>query len=462
MLGYTNSYHPDPAMATIDQSLFSNKSDYVTVTDLTIEDIVFAYSGNDSVIGSGSNGSGGNGGSPGSNGSDGTAGGNGVAGDPGDPGGPGGAGGDGIAVNSVGRIDAGNGRDTIIGTGGIGGAGGLGGNGGNGGNGGDGVNGGNGGRAGNGGRGGNGGAAGDGGDGIAVHSDMESGNGGRIDTGNGDDAIIGTGGAGGRGGNGGIGGSGGNGGDGGDPSGNGGGGGVGEAGGLGGQGGTGGTGINNEGCIDTGNGDDTIMGTGGDGGEGGAVGRGGRGGRGGAAGEPDGEPGPPAPSRQVKQPPNNGDGGIGIKNEGCIDTGNGDDIITGIGGQNREGRAPLQGIAILNNGRINTGRGDDVVDALAGGFAGTGTTHLGAGNDAMIGFGSGDFHGDDGSDKILLGAGQYQVVGSTIQRTFAGGLFGPIMNVFDFESIGGANGGLFAFGNGTLTVDGSGVATSLV
>jgi hypothetical protein len=457
-------------MATINQSVFSNKSDYVTNADLAIEDSLFAYSGDDSIIGTGSTGSGGDDGSPGSNGSagsdgsadsGGTAGGNGVDGD---PGAPGGAGGDGITVDRVGGLDAGNGRDTIIGTGGIGGAGGLGGkggNGGNGGNGGDGVNGGNGGRGGVGGRGGAGGAGGNGGDGIAVHSDIGSGNCGRIATGNGDDAIIGTGGAGGRGGDGGAGGSGGNGGDGGDPGGNGGGGGLGEAGGPGGQGGAGGTGIHNEGRIEAGNGDDTILGTGGDGGQGGAVGRGGSGGRGGAAGYPDGNPGPPAPARQVRQLPNNGDGGIGIKNEGCIDTGNGDDIITGIGGQGRMGRLPLEAIAILNNGKIQTGRGDDIVDALVGGFAGTGTTALGAGDDTLIGFGSGSFHGDDGSDRILLGAGQYKIEGTTIERTFGGGSPGPIMNVFGFESIGGANGGLFAFADGTLTVDNSGMATSL-
>ncbi len=167
-----------------------------------------------------------------------------------------------------------------------------------------------------------------------------------------------------------------------------------------GSGGTG-TGIVNNGTIDTGNGNDTITGSSG--------------------------------------------AGIGIFNFGTIDTGNGDDSITGSGNS-----------GIINEVTIDTGAGNDTVDALQGGFRRNGTTNLGTGNDTLKGFGTGTFNGGDGIDKILFGAGEYEISGGIIT---SGGID---MNVTGFESIGGAGGGLFDFANGTLTVDAGGVATFAV
>jgi Ca2+-binding RTX toxin-like protein len=137
------------------------------------------------------------------------------------------------------------------------------------------------------------------------------------------------------------------------------------------------------------------------------------------------------------------DFGIANYSYSIIDTGKGNDSITGSSNN----------VGIANNGTIVTGEDNDIVNALVGGFFGTGTTDLGTGTDILKGFGSGNFIGGDGVDKILFGQGSY---------TISGGLINGIMNVTSFENIGGANGGLFAFGNGTLTVNSLGVATSFV
>ena len=128
---------------------------------------------------------------------------------------------------------------------------------------------------------------------------------------------------------------------------------------------------------------------------------------------------------------------------GLIDTGNGDDTIIGVGSS----------AGISNSGTITTRGGRDTVDALQGGFQGNGRILLGNLNDTLKGFGTGTFKGGTGIDKILFGQGSYTVTGSTI---VSGGVS---MNVFQFEKIGGANGGLFNFRNGTLNVDNDGVAT---
>ena len=171
-------------------------------------------------------------------------------------------------------------------------------------------------------------------------------------------------------------------------------------------------GIDNKGSIDTGNGNDNINGSG--------------------------------------SGSNTGSIKLGIVNNGTITTGAGNDSITGsYDGFNYVGFSN----GILNNGTIDTGEGNDTVNALVGGFGGSGTTNLGIGKDTLKGFGSGNFIGGDGKDKILFGEGFY---------TISGGLINGIMNVTSFEAIGGASGGLFAFGNGTLTVNALGIATSFV
>ena len=157
-------------------------------------------------------------------------------------------------------------------------------------------------------------------------------------------------------------------------------------------------GIKNNGTIDTGAGNDTITGTG---------------------------------------------GYFGIVNLGTINTGAGNDTITGTGGY----------FGIVNNGTINTGTGNDTVYALKGGFLGDGKIYLGADNDELKGFGAGSFYGGAGIDKLFFGEGTYVISGSTVVSD------GKTMKVFEFEEIGGANGGLFAFKNGTLTVDAAGAGT---
>ena len=141
-----------------------------------------------------------------------------------------------------------------------------------------------------------------------------------------------------------------------------------------------------------------------------------------------------------------GTGNFGIYNTGTINTGTGKDNITGIGNV----------VGIDNVGTINTGEGNDLVNALKGGFSGNGNTFLGGNNDTLQGFGTGSFYGGTGIDKILFGQGTYTVSGTTIVSD------GVTMNVNEFETIGGANGGLFTFKDGTLTVDAAGVGTLAV
>ena len=159
------------------------------------------------------------------------------------------------------------------------------------------------------------------------------------------------------------------------------------------------SGIGNDGTINTGDGDDIIKGTG---------------------------------------------TGSGISNYGTINTGDGNDRITGTGGDF---------YGIFNYGTIKTGDGNDIVDALEGGFDGDGTTYLDAGNDTLKGFGTGNFYGGAGTDKLFFGEGTYVISGSTVVFN------GATMNVNQFEKIGGANGGLFTFQDGTLTVSSTGVGT---
>lgn len=157
--------------------------------------------------------------------------------------------------------------------------------------------------------------------------------------------------------------------------------------------------------------------------------------------------------------------GYGIWNDGLIDTGTGNDYITGSGYSSAEAYADgyywdynweYEYYGIWNNNTINTGEGQDTVNGLQGGFGGNGTTNLGGDNDTLIGFGAGNFYGGSQSDKILFGYdGEYTINGSTIAYD------GITMNIFEFESIGGVNGGIFALQNGVLTIAG-GVATSLV
>ena len=92
-----------------------------------------------------------------------------------------------------------------------------------------------------------------------------------------------------------------------------------------------------------------------------------------------------------------------IYNEGIINTGNGDDsiIVDGTG----------TGYGIYNNGgSINTGDGNDSIIANGGfqsGSNSSGSMFLGEGEDYIKGFGSGDFYGGNGFDRLELTPGSY-------------------------------------------------------
>ena len=134
---------------------------------------------------------------------------------------------------------------------------------------------------------------------------------------------------------------------------------------------------------------------------------------------------------------------VSISNNGTIITGAGNDSIYGIS----------DGIGIYNTGTINTGAGNDTVSAIVGGFSGNGSIYLGTGNDTLTGFGTGNFYGGTGTDKLLLGEGIYAISGSAIDSG------GASMNASQFEQIGGVNGGIFSYSDGIVIVNADGVAS---
>ena len=157
---------------------------------------------------------------------------------------------------------------------------------------------------------------------------------------------------------------------------------------------------------------------------------------------------------------------------GTINTGEGNDIITGTGGytgiesyngtiDTGAGNDTITGIGKdcgIDADMINTGTGDDIIDALKGGFEINQAIYLGSGNDTLKGFGdSVNVWGGAGTDKILFGEGTYIVseyrIDSDTETMYRSMYFN------EFEQIGGANGGLFAIVNGTLTVDSAGIGT---
>lgn len=129
--------------------------------------------------------------------------------------------------------------------------------------------------------------------------------------------------------------------------------------------------------------------------------------------------------------------GIDNSRFATIDTGDGDDIITGQSSVSLGGSKPY---GIRNDGTISTGVGNDIVDALTGGFGGVGYTNLGDGNDQIRGFGSGRFDGGNDTDTLLFGDGVYSV---SATKNFDG--FYTItkgttqMLVKNFEFIGSSN-----------------------
>ena len=130
----------------------------------------------------------------------------------------------------------------------------------------------------------------------------------------------------------------------------------------------------------------------------------------------------------------------GIQNWSVIDGGPGDDLIIG------EGFA----VGIDNRGTIYGGDGNDTINALNGGFEGYGHIDLGNGDDTVKGFGSGSFEGGNGTDAILLPTGIYTISNSSVR----GG--GVAMNIASFERVGGIDGNLLSLQAGTFIVRANG------
>jgi hypothetical protein len=123
----------------------------------------------------------------------------------------------------------------------------------------------------------------------------------------------------------------------------------------------------------------------------------------------------------------------GIYNIGSIDTSDGDDYIyghidsvtgsqsnyagiingvdsiikTGSGNDTIQGFGLNDGTGIRNNGLIDTGSGDDIVSVLRGGLVGSGTIDLGEGNDQFVGFGTGEINGGAGIDTLVFSFDSY-------------------------------------------------------
>jgi hypothetical protein len=116
-----------------------------------------------------------------------------------------------------------------------------------------------------------------------------------------------------------------------------------------------------------------------------------------------------------------GNNAAGILNyeSATIDTGNSDDTIIGEGI-----------VGIRNNGTINTGGGNDYVQAIKG-FDGTGTILLGDNEDYIVGFGNGNFKGGSGYDILELTSGTYNVsLAATGVNLISNG---ATMNTSEFE-----------------------------
>jgi hypothetical protein len=118
------------------------------------------------------------------------------------------------------------------------------------------------------------------------------------------------------------------------------------------------------------------------------------------------------------------EGGYGLLNRFTISTGEDDDIITGIGG-------------IYNEGVINMGDGNDSIMANAGFESDSnsnGSVFLGKGEDYIKGFGSGDFYGGDGNDILELTPGSYsvEILGSAVNFTDSNNI---TMKTFEFEKL---------------------------
>jgi len=115
---------------------------------------------------------------------------------------------------------------------------------------------------------------------------------------------------------------------------------------------------------------------------------------------------------------------IGIVNggDGIINTGSGNDTLTGAG----------RDFGVYNNGLISFGHGDDLIDGGNSGFGGQGVVDMGDGDDTVKGFGTGSFNGGLGIDNLIFNTGLYTVEALGGESYLIGG----IMTVSGFENFG--------------------------
>jgi hypothetical protein len=136
---------------------------------------------------------------------------------------------------------------------------------------------------------------------------------------------------------------------------------------------------------------------------------------------------------------------VAIDNGGTIKTGAGADSIISDGKLINSGTVNLgddndtitcYGV-IYNDGEINTGNGNDSIIAYGGfesGLNNSGSVLLGSGEDTLYGFGSGDFYGGDGlEDTLELTFGSYTVgkVGAAVSFTKGS----SVMITYEFEKL---------------------------
>ena len=135
---------------------------------------------------------------------------------------------------------------------------------------------------------------------------------------------------------------------------------------------------------------------------------------------------------------------VAIDNGGTINTGSGNDSIISEGQLINYGQVLLEGDddtitsygVIYNDGEINTGGGNDSIIAYGGfesGLNNSGRVLLGLDEDTLYGFGSGDFNGEGGVDTLELTFGSYIVVGKVgAEVSFTNG-GGSVMKTSNFE-----------------------------
>ena len=90
---------------------------------------------------------------------------------------------------------------------------------------------------------------------------------------------------------------------------------------------------------------------------------------------------------------------------------------------------------IYNSGRIETGNGNDsiIADTFYAGFDGLGSVLLGKGNDSITGFGNGNFNGGQGVDTLQLTSGGSYTVVGKSGTAVSFTMGNSVMNTSDFE-----------------------------